>query len=66
MMKNDLTSLSEFIDKEIGKRGTKKRDKFESGYKVFKLSVLVQQEKILSTNKGVFYYYLCLCVILQL
>ena len=35
MKKKNLTTLSEFIDKKVDKRGTKKRDKFESDYEVF-------------------------------
>ena len=43
-MKNkNLTSLSEFIDQEVGVKGTKKRDKFEAEYEGFKLGVLIQQ-----------------------
>ncbi len=45
MKKNNLTSLSRFIDKEFGKKGTKKREKFEEGYEVFKLGVLIQQAR---------------------
>lgn len=45
MKKKNLTSLSEFIDKKVGKRGTKKRDKFESEYEAFKLGVLIQQAR---------------------
>ncbi len=45
MKKKNLTSLSEFIDKEVGKRGAKKRDKFESEYEVFKLGILIQQAR---------------------
>ena len=41
--KNGLVDLEEFIDKEYGKRGTKKRDKFEQGYEGFKLGVMLQQ-----------------------
>ena len=41
----NLTSLSQFIDKEYGVKGTKKRDKFESGYEAFKLGVLIQQAR---------------------
>jgi DNA-binding XRE family transcriptional regulator len=41
--KNGLVDLEEFIDKEYGKRGTKKRDKFEQGYEAFKLGVMLQQ-----------------------
>jgi hypothetical protein len=39
MKKENLASLSDFIDKEFGKRGTKKRDKFESGYEAFSRQV---------------------------
>jgi HTH-type transcriptional regulator / antitoxin HipB len=45
MKKKNLTSLSEFIDKEVGKKGTKKRDKFEGDYEAFKLGVLIQQAR---------------------
>jgi HTH-type transcriptional regulator / antitoxin HipB len=45
MKKKNLTSLSDFIDKEVGKRGTKKREKFESGYEAFKLGVIIQQAR---------------------
>ena len=45
MKKKNLTSLNEFIDKEVGVKGTKKRDKFDSGYEAFKLGVLIQQAR---------------------
>ena len=45
MKKKHLTSLSEFIDDKVGKRGTKKRDKFEADYEAFKLGVLIQQAR---------------------
>jgi DNA-binding XRE family transcriptional regulator len=45
MKKKSLTSLSEFIDNKVGKRGTKKRDKFEAEYDAFKLGVLIQQAR---------------------
>ena len=41
--KNNLVDLEEFIDKEYGKRGTKKRNKFEEGYETFKLGVMLQE-----------------------
>ena len=45
-MKNkNLTSLDQFIDREIGQLGSKKRDKFESDYESFKLGVLLQQAR---------------------
>ena len=45
-MKNkNLTSLDQFIDREIAQLGSKKRDKFESDYESFKLGVLLQQAR---------------------
>jgi HTH-type transcriptional regulator / antitoxin HipB len=41
----NLTSLNEFIDRKVGKKGTKKRDNFEGEYEVFKLGVLIQQAR---------------------
>jgi DNA-binding XRE family transcriptional regulator len=43
---NNLISLDHFIDEEIGKNGTKKRDKFETGYDAFKIGVLIQQARL--------------------
>lgn len=43
-MKN-LTSLDEMIDKYMGPRGTKKREKFEAGFEAFKLGVIIQQAR---------------------
>jgi len=45
MKKINLTSLNEFIDKKVGKKGTKKRDKFESDYEAFRLGVIIQQAR---------------------
>ncbi len=45
MKKKNLTSLREFIDKEVGPKGIKKRDEFEKGYEAFKLGVLIQQAR---------------------
>ena len=45
MKKKNLTSLKEFVDKEVGIKGTKKRDSFEAGYEAFKLGVLIQQAR---------------------
>lgn len=45
MKKRNVTTLNEFIDKKVGKKGTKKRDKFEADYEVFKLGVLIQQAR---------------------
>jgi DNA-binding XRE family transcriptional regulator len=45
MKKSNIKTLDQFIDEEIGKKGTKKREKFEAGYEVFKLGVLIQQAR---------------------
>lgn len=45
MKKKNLTSLKEFIDQEVGVKGTKKRDTFEAGYEAFKLGVLIRQAR---------------------
>ncbi len=41
----NLTSLSQFVDKEYGVKGTENRDKLESEYEAFKLGVLIQQAR---------------------
>ncbi|MCL1932490.1 MAG: helix-turn-helix domain-containing protein [Candidatus Azobacteroides sp.] len=46
MKNNNLKSLDQFIDEQYGKRGSTKRDKFEEGYEVFKLGVLLQQARL--------------------
>jgi HTH-type transcriptional regulator / antitoxin HipB len=46
MKKSNLTSLDQFIDEEVGKKGTAKRDEFEVGYDAFKLGVLIQQTRM--------------------
>ena len=38
----NLTTLEEFKEKNFGKRGTKKRDKLESGYDEFKIGAVSQ------------------------
>ncbi len=45
MKSKNLTSLDQFIDKEVGTIGTKRRDKFEADYEAFKLGVLLQQAR---------------------
>ncbi len=37
--------MSQFVDKEYGLKGTKKRERFETEYEVFKLGVLIQQAR---------------------
>ncbi|TBR18320.1 MAG: XRE family transcriptional regulator [Chitinophagaceae bacterium] len=41
----NLTSLDQFIEKEFGAVGTKKRDKLDAEYEAFKLGVLLQQAR---------------------
>lgn len=41
--KKNLVDLEDFIEKTYGKRGTKKRDRFEEGYEAFKLGVMLQE-----------------------
>jgi HTH-type transcriptional regulator/antitoxin HipB len=43
--KTNLISLDQFIDKEIGEKGTRKRTKFDTGYEAFKLGVLLQEAR---------------------
>lgn len=45
MKKKNLTSLKEFINEEVGVKGTTKRDDFEAGYEAFKFGVLIQQAR---------------------
>ena len=41
----NMTSLDQFVDEKIGKRGTQKREEFETEYDAFKLGVLIQQAR---------------------
>ncbi|MBL0105238.1 MAG: helix-turn-helix transcriptional regulator [Bacteroidetes bacterium] len=45
MKKKRLLSLEDFIDQNYGKRGTAKREKFESGYENFKISAFLQEAR---------------------
>ncbi|MGB8191793.1 MAG: helix-turn-helix transcriptional regulator [Chitinophagaceae bacterium] len=45
MKKNNLTSLSAFVDEKYGIKGTKKRKNFDAGYETFKLGVLIQEAR---------------------
>ena len=42
----NLTSLEEFKEKNYGKRGTKKRDALEAGYKNFKIGFLLLEARL--------------------
>ena len=62
--KNNLKSLDQFVEEQYGKKGTKKRDRFEEGFEQFKLGHLIQQARLeqgltqaqlaekVGTNKG--------------
>lgn len=39
----NLTTLAEHVEKQYGKRGTKKREQYEEGYEAFKLGVMLQE-----------------------
>lgn len=45
MKNSNIKTLDQFVDEEVGKRGTTKREKFESEYEAFKLGVLIQQAR---------------------
>lgn len=40
---NNLTSFADHLDKQYGKRGSKKREEFEEGFEAFKLGVMLQE-----------------------
>lgn len=44
--KNNLKTLDQFVDEQYGKKGTTKRDKFEEGFKSFKLGFLLRQARL--------------------
>jgi len=44
--KKNLKTLDQFIDEEYGNTGTVKREKFEKGYKNFKIGFLIQQARL--------------------
>lgn len=62
--KSNLKSLDQFVKEQYGDTGTKKREKFETGYAEFKLGFLIQQARLeqgltqeqlaekVGTNKG--------------
>ncbi len=44
--KNNITTLAQLIDKEYGKKGTQKRDKFDKGYANFKLGAMLHEARL--------------------
>jgi len=45
MKKENIKTLSEFKDKHYGKKGTRRRDKLEEGYKSFRLGAMIQEAR---------------------
>ena len=41
----NLISLDQFLDEEIGEIGSKKREQFETEYEAFKLGVLIREAR---------------------
>ena len=41
--KNNLTSFTDHLDKEYGKKGSAKRETYEQGFEAFKLGVMLQE-----------------------
>ena len=39
----NLSSFAEHLDEQYGKRGTKKREKYEEEFEAFKLGILIQE-----------------------
>ncbi len=44
--KTNTKTLDQFVEEQYGKRGTKKRERFEKGYESFKIGVLIQQARL--------------------
>jgi HTH-type transcriptional regulator/antitoxin HipB len=44
--KKNTTSLDAFIDEQYGKKGIRKRDRFDKGYESFKLGFMIQQARL--------------------
>jgi ribosome-binding protein aMBF1 (putative translation factor) len=45
-IKNNITTLDQFKDKNYGKVGTKKRDDLEAGYDNFKIGALIHEARL--------------------
>jgi len=44
--KSNLKNLDQFVDEQYGKKGTPRRDKFERGYREFKMGALIQEARL--------------------
>lgn len=42
----NVTTFDEHLDKNYGKRGTKKREKYEQGFEAFKLGVMLEEARL--------------------
>ena len=42
-IENNLTTFADHLDAQYGKRGTEMREKYEEGFEVFKLGVMLQE-----------------------
>ncbi len=40
--KSDITTFEQHLEANYGKKGTKKRDKFEEGYEAFRIGIILQ------------------------
>jgi len=45
MKKNNLIDLEEILEKEYGKRGSKKREEYERGAEAFRLGVMIRHAR---------------------
>ena len=41
----NITTFSEHLEKEYGKKGSPKRDEFERGYEAFRIGVLIREAR---------------------
>jgi ribosome-binding protein aMBF1 (putative translation factor) len=44
--KNNIKTLDQLIEEQYGKKGTRKRDKFEKGYESFKLGAMIHEARL--------------------
>ena len=44
--KNNIKSLDQLIEEQYGKKGTRKRDKFDKGYESFKLGAIIHEARL--------------------
>lgn len=43
---NNIKSLDQLIEDQYGKKGTRKRDKFDKGYESFKLGAMIHEARL--------------------